>query len=205
MLQSRVGGEYNVVVTLRTPKHCKRTLMATDTVKLFSTIKPSLLRNSLMRGSIAALLGVLLLILAAAYLPPSAMMHWGLPILLAGGGLMVYGLIPYRRLIRMEEEPNELLLIGENCLQLFSFGKLQYTLPMAMIHKTEYFDAGNDYGIAIWFSEGGENKIIVHNHRLNMARCLSNSRKRYGCDLFIPYFGRRSYMRLALFSEGTSR
>lgn len=175
--------------------------MVTDAIKLFSTVKSSLLKATLFRGSLAGVLGIVLLICATAYLPAAKLTIWGGPILLVGGGLMVYGLIPYRRLTKMEEQPSELYLADDDYMQLIAGGKQQYTIPMDMIQKTEYIDRGNDYGIAIWFVPNAANKMIIHNHRLNVARYLKKSRQRYACDLFIPYFGRRSYTRLALFRD----
>jgi hypothetical protein len=172
--------------------------MTTDTIKLFSTIKPTLLRATLFRGTIFASLGVLLLIIVTTYFSVEVMMSWGVLFLFVGGGLMVYGLIPYRRLNKMEDDPSELILIDDEYLQLMTFGKQQYTIPLKMIQKTEYIDKGNDYGIAIWFVQDTDHKVIVHNQRMNMAHHLKICKKQYGCDLFIPYFGRRAYTRLAL-------
>ncbi len=177
--------------------------MPIDTVKLFTTIKPTLLRATLFRGTLFASIGVLLLIVVTTFLPVENMMTWGVISLLIGGGLMVYGLIPYRRLNRMENEPSELVLVDDEYLQLIIFGKQQYTIPLSMVEKTEYIEKGNEYGIGIWFAQDSENKVIVHNQRLNMANSLKRSRQKYGCDLFIPYFGRRSYTRLALFNPNS--
>ncbi|MEM1282501.1 MAG: hypothetical protein AAGG81_03000 [Chlamydiota bacterium] len=173
--------------------------MATDTVKLFSTIKPTLLRATLFRGTLLASLGVFLLIFVTTYVPTEGMISWGLFFLLAGGGLMVYGLIPYRRLQRMENDPSELVILEGEHLQLISFGVQQYTIPLNKVEKIEYLEKGQEYGIGIWFNSEVDDRVIVHNQRLNVARLMKKSQQKFGCDLFIPYFGRRSYTRLALY------
>lgn len=99
----------------------------------------------------------------------------------------------------MENEPSELVFVDGEYLQLITFGKQQYTIPIAMIEKTDYIERGNDYGIGVWFVQGSDHKVIVHNQRLNIAKAMEKSQQKYGCDLFIPYFGKRSYTRLALY------
>lgn len=173
--------------------------MPTDSIKLFSTIKPTLLRAALIRGTFFASLGVLALIVATTYMSVEYMMTWGILLLLIGGGLMVYGLIPYRKLNRMENEPSELMLIDDEYLQLITFGKQQYTIPLSMIKKSSYIEKGNEYGIGLWFTQDPKNKAIVHNRRLDIDSMIKKSQQKYECDLFIPYFGRRAFTRLALF------
>lgn len=173
--------------------------MTTDSIKLFSTIKPDVLRKSLFKGTFLASLGVIILIAVTTYLPLESMATWGTLFLLVGGGLMVYGLIPYRKLVRMESDPSELILIDNQYLQFITFKKQQYTIPLTMIDKTEYVEKGDDYGIAIWFKEAVDDKVVVHNQKLNMQKITAKSKEKYECDLFIPYFGRRAYTRLALY------
>lgn len=173
--------------------------MAQETVKLFGTIKTPLLRRVLFRGTALAFIGVSLLTAASTYLPENWLALLGLPILLSGAALIAIGLVPYRRLQRMEKKPSELIIDGAY-LQHVALGKQQLSLPMDSVARIDYFEKDSEYGVALWLKEKGEGAVIVHAPRLDAASLLQKSRKKYGCDLFFPYFSRRAYTRLALYS-----
>ncbi len=171
--------------------------MKQDSLKLFSTIKPTLMRSALFKGTFLAGVGVMILALCGALIPVSTMEIWGIPILLVGGGLITYGLIPYRKLCRIESVPSELILIDGKFLQLITLGKQVYSIPMVSIEKIDYLEQGDDYGITIQLKKDLREKIVVHDPSFNMSKQQQLSRDKYSCDLFIPYFGRRSFTRIA--------
>lgn len=170
--------------------------MRQDAVKLFATIKPTLLRNSLLKGTSIAALGVIILVIAGSFIPPSYLTYLGPFIILLGGGLITLGLLPYRRLNKLENTPNEILYVYGKYLQYISKGKEVYTIPFEMIEKLDYQESGSDYGIAIYLKNESSKKIVVHNPRFNMAAFQKKSRKKHHCDLFIPYFSLRSFNRI---------
>lgn len=173
--------------------------MENDSIKLFSSVKPALLRASLIRGTLMALCGILLLAYGGTFLTVETLSLWGPPLLVVGGGLMVLGLLPYRRLCRLEVLPNE-LVVTDVLMQFLERGKLIYSIPRESIEEIKYYEKGNDYGLCITFKEGIAKKMIVHNPRFEMAAYQKRSRQLYGCDLYIPYFGRRTFTRLALYA-----
>lgn len=165
--------------------------MSYEPLKLRSSVKSSLKRYTLIRGTLIAGLGALLIVVTGIYLPVQEMQIWGLPILIMGLGLIAFGLMPYRRLSRLENSPNEVILFDDS-FQFFSKGRKIYTVPFSSIDKTSLIDNGTDYGIAIWLKKSPEQKVIVHDKKLAYAR--------KGCDIFLPYFTERSF---AIFKERT--
>lgn len=173
--------------------------MANDSIKLFSSIKPALLRASLIRGTVIALCGVLLLAYGGTFLDVNTLSFWGIPLLLVGGGLIAFGLIPYRRLCRYEKNPNEIVVNQGGYMQFVERGKIKYSIPIESIDQLKYHEMGNDYGICVIFKKDVEKKMIVHNGRFDMGAYQKYCRSSYGCDLYIPYFARRAFTRLALY------
>lgn len=87
-------------------------------------------------------------------------------ILIAGLGLIALGLIPYRRLQRLEVRPNE-LVISEHGLIYYKGGDLQWKLPYSSIQRLSFQETAWRYGIAL------------------------DVEGRF--DLFLPYFTKRSF------------
>ena len=170
--------------------------MRPEAIKLFTSITPALLRNALLKGTVIAGIGIILLTLAGTYIPPYLLTYLGPFILFIGGGLITWGLLPYRRLYSIENSPNELIFINGKQVQFIAKGREVYTIPFEMIENLDYLKKDNIYGIAVYLKKETSKKIIVHNPRFNMAAFQKNSKKKYHCDLFIPYFSERSFNRI---------
>lgn len=173
-------------------------VIALDSIKLFSTVKPTLVRKTLIKGSIIAIFGILILSYFGTFVSPSVLKFWGIPVVISGVALIAIGLIPYRRLRKLETSPSEIIVGSDGYIQYFSGGKQRYSIPISLILKTEYIENESCYGIAFRFKEATEEKIIVHDRHYKMAKQLKTSQDKYGCNLFIPMFNRRAYARLAL-------
>ena len=154
-------------------------------VKLRSSIKSSYKRYVLFRGTLIAVIGALLIVMSGIYLPVQEMRIWGLPALVVGVGLIALGLLPYRRLSRLEDKPNEIILLDKE-FQFFTKGKKVFTIPYASIDKIDHMDNRCCYGIALWIKKSPEQKVIVHDKK------ASFSKKQNG-DIFLPNFTERSY------------
>lgn len=137
--------------------------------------------------------GIFLILYAGIFLPPIILQYWGLLILLLGGGLITWGLLPYRQLRRLEVKPYEIIAIENKALQYLSNGKTLFTMPLKSVREIKYFERGNEYGIAIQLRHPPTEKIRVQDVRFDFDDFQKNSRKRYGCDLFLPYFSERSF------------
>lgn len=121
-------------------------------------------------------------------MPVSVLNIWGFPLFCLSGILIVIGLLPYRRLCRLERKPYEIVAVGDTHFQFFSDGILRFTVPRAAIESVSYYESGHEYGIKLWGN-------------FDIGRYQAHSRKRYGCDLFLPYFSRYAFQSLVDFQD----
>ncbi|MEC7838708.1 MAG: hypothetical protein VX777_01565 [Chlamydiota bacterium] len=172
--------------------------MKVDSIRLFSSVKPTFMRRALIKGSLIAGSGVLLLAYCGAFIPPESLQIWGLPVLFAGGTLITMGLLPYRRLRRMESQPSELIVVDGKYIQYINDGKQVYSIPMQSIERYDYVETDTEYGIAVLLKDSPQEKIVVHDRKFDMESHQKKSKEKYGCHIFIPYFSRRAFTRIAL-------
>lgn len=168
---------------------------------LRSSIKTSLKRHALFKGTLFASLGAFLILYGGIFVPVAELTTWGLPLLLAGGTLITLGLRPYQRLSYLERKPN-VLTISQEDLQFTTRGKLTLTIPWVSIEKITYVESRTEYGIRIHLKHPLPEKIMVHNPRFNSSRFQKDSRKKQQCDLFFPYFSRNAYKQLSEHCSG---
>lgn len=159
----------------------------TQEIKFRSSIKSELLRRSLLRGTGLAILGALLL-LAGAFLPARILGNWGALIFLLSMGLIAWGLIPYRRLKQLETIPHEIILDDHTLLFCWK-REAVFQVPFSNIDKTAFISSGDVYGIGIWLSS---TSICTYNN-FDLVHFQERSRKKFGCDLFLPYFSERTF------------
>lgn len=148
-----------------------------NSTTLRTSIDPTLLKWRLYLGTFLGGCGGVLLLLSSIYLSAQSLEKWGFLILMFGLGLIALGLIPYRKLQRLEVRPNE-LVISEHGLIYYKSGELQWKLPFASIHSLSFQETAWHYGIAL------------------------NVEGRF--DLFLPYFTRRSFQILEAAVRGRS-
>lgn len=159
-------------------------------MKLRSSIKTSLMRHTLMKGTLLAIVGAGILVYAGIVMPKDTLSLWGLPLLLISGGLITWGMLPYRKLTRLEKKPDELVLTNSH-LHYLPGGKPALTIPQQSIERIAYLDRGTIYGIAIELKHPSPEKVIVQNN-FNAEQFEKRSRERYDCDLFFPFFSENS-------------
>ena len=162
-----------------------------DTMTLRSTITPQVLRFVLVRGSIVGGIGLLFLIYGGLFLPEEQLTYWGFPLFLLGMTCITLGLIPYRKLWQLQGNPHK-LAVQEEGFTLFLKDKPTFSVPIAMISKISYLESGNQYGIGCWIDKDREDKIQIHQPGFDMGRFHRAARKRFGCDLFLPYFSQHT-------------
>lgn len=155
-------------------------------------VKPELKRSKLLRGSVIAGVGALILLIGGAAVPPSQLHVWGWLIALVSFGLIAIGMIPYRRLCRLEERPAKLVINDVNELIYIHNDLKKITIPYEIIEKMEYFEDGNIYGIGVWIKKDAAKKIRVHDPLFDYQRRQKQAKKRFGCDLFLPFFSKRT-------------
>ena len=170
--------------------------MENEQTTLRSTVLPSVMHRLLWRGSCFAIAGAACLLIPGILMPPLLMGVWGLPTFILGMGLIAWGLIPYRRLRSLEENPYRLILVGETALTFTSKGKPLFTTPRKSIEEIRYFEKENTYGIALWLKSPLPEKLQVENESFDLNGFRERSKKVHGCDLFLPYFSQRSFTTL---------
>lgn len=154
---------------------------------LRSSIKPSLMRKTLWQGTVLAALGAFIFLYAGVAIQRTTLQTWGIPILGVGLALITLGLLPYRRLTRLELNPYKIVIASETEFTFFK-GIPLFTIPFAAIDTISFYDGKKDYGICIKLKNTPTEKVIVH----TSSTCLKVF-QRNGCDLFFPYFTRRSF------------
>lgn len=162
------------------------------TLTLRSSLKPALKQSALYRGTLLAFPGICLLLFGGIFLKETSLALWGFPLMGAGLALITAGLLPYRRLTRLETVPHELLLISDMGVRYSQNRKPCFTIPWSSIAKTAYLDHPDHYGIAIWLERPiSRHCTILNSASLDATFKIVQSRDR--CDVFLPYFSKRSY------------
>lgn len=105
-----------------------------DTITYYSTVKAEILKKSLFNGTLKATLG-LLVMFTGFFIPGILLIGWGL--------------IPYRKLKKLENNPYTLHLTESH---LILQTKKRYILPLKEIQKIEYIE-GLPFGILITTKE----------------------------------------------------
>lgn len=154
-------------------------------IKIRTSLKNSLIESFLFKGSLAAFLGITMIILGGAFFPLDLLDKYGIFVFLLGGTLIAAGMLPYRRLCRLETNPSELHLT-EKTLDYIERKKHILSIPLGHIFQMSYIERKNIYGIGIKITGPLPKKI---NQRSNLLK----TGDQYGFDLFFPYFSQRSY------------
>jgi hypothetical protein len=149
--------------------------------------------KTLQRGTAIAALGAFLMVITGAFLPLEQLSRWGWILFLIGFSCIAAGLIPYRLLTRLEKKPNEIVIGQDGLIHYFQRGQETFTIPQEMVKEIIYIDRKEIYGIGLKLAPSSQQKVIKH------AGSLKNGffeMRKYGCDIFFPYFSRRSYNEL---------
>lgn len=167
-----------------------------DRLKLFTTVKQPLVKERLIKGGATATAGGTLLLLTGGFLPVEYLHNWGLVVFIVSLALIAYGWLPYKRLNQLQSKPN-LLILDVESLSFEKNGRLSYSVPLRSIARCGHVDGAEDYGICLWLHKPLPEKVHIYDRSLNFRRMQRKTRKQHGCDLYIPFFSRRSYMQLA--------
>ncbi len=113
-----------------------------------SSIKPELLRSKLYYGTSLAFIGMLLWLYAGIFMPVEALKIWGLPLAIIGITLITIGLLPYRKLKRLVDQPNQ-VIITTSSLTYLERQKVRKEILISDIKAISFFDEGSHYGIIL--------------------------------------------------------
>lgn len=156
-----------------------------QTLHLRSSIKPALKKKLLLSGTLVASAGILLMLVSGLALSVETLEVWGLPVLGISLAMITAGLLPYKRLTRLEVQPHELLLTADHEIHFYYNHRPCFTLSWDNIAKTAYVDHPSHYGIALW----------LKNPDPAILKCYN----RKDCDLFFPFFSPNSYQEMVNF------
>jgi hypothetical protein len=188
--QSELGHEKNSHMALYYIKYIR---MAKEVLIIRSSISSPLLRSTLFQGFAIAFLGVLILLLAGSFLPVAFLHTWGWSLFLISLGLITVGLLPYRRLSRLQLKPNELILVNSNQVVFSLQGRKLLTLPLQSVSQISYISLSKLYGIAIWLKPAPLAPIIIHQLPEKVKKLRQQGQRMGNADLFFPYFNQRAY------------
>lgn len=152
-----------------------------------TSVDKELLRRVVLRGSLIAAVGLVLMLFGNG-IPASRLSGWGAGIVLLSLALITLGLLPYRRLTRLQLHPNELTLSEEELLYT-----RQKAAPLwigrSSIATLRWLRHGELYGIAITLHPPAT-------RRADLEREAARWRRLLDCDLFLPYFSQESCSQL---------
>ena len=124
--------------------------MVQDKVVIHTSISSNILKHTLLKGAAIANLGALIVIFSGSFLPLSLMKDWGLILFLFAMILVTAGLLPYRKMAKLQANPNQFILLDPNHAAFIEKGKKLLTLPLSSVKKSEYIEDSRVYGIALW-------------------------------------------------------
>jgi hypothetical protein len=158
----------------------------------YTCVHSSLKRRTLFCGTSFAGVGILLLTYAGTAFPEATLQRWGWFFFLISGLLIAVGLVPYRRLCSLENNPSVLSTESGTALSLEKKGSCLFTLPFCSISKIGYLADPSYYGIVFWLKEAHLKKLHIPSVYGHIPRRLRST----GCHLFLPYFSERTFRQL---------
>ncbi|CUI17718.1 Conserved putative membrane protein [Candidatus Protochlamydia naegleriophila] len=162
---------------------------------LRTTIPTQWMNQSLKIGLVLALLGIFPLVYAGAFASPAVLKTWGLLIFLGGFFLITAGLLPYRRLSRLQFKPNELHCVGLERLEYYQNGKPVLSLTLSSIDHFSFIDEPRFFGIAVSLKRPLPAKMTISCSTFDL-RSFEKQAEKAQADAFFPYFSRRSFEEL---------
>jgi len=132
-----------------------------------TTVTTSLLKKSLFSGMVKASIGITLIVMTGTFLPLPQLQTWGLPIFFASLLLIIIGLVPYKKLSRLQTNPYHLRIEEEKLILLSPKLIPLQTLPIDTMQEISHTTHNHIYGITIILKDGEKH--------------------------FFPYFSKRSF------------
>lgn len=200
---------------------------------LRSSIKSSLRKQTLTKGCLFGIFGGIVLLLSGSFVPLHPLEIWGFPLFLLSLGFITLGFLPYRLLSYLELHPHQLKVTEDKLYFSFSryallrwclwkkplaftpkmipslpkgrdfFPNTTLSIPLATVQKIFFLEETQIYGIGINFKSVIKEKIIVHQPLFKIENYIQYSQKKFGCDLFLPFFTQRSFKELNDYLEET--
>lgn len=153
-----------------------------------TTIKTALMQYYLMRGTILAALGALILVISGSSFPLTILNKWGFFFFAGALLLITCGLLPYSRLRRLELNPHK-LSVEDDCVYLFRKEKLLIRIPKENIAEVRYVEKEYNYGILLILKTPLSKRMKWLNRIGFFPHCQVTKEG----NLFLRYFNERVY------------
>lgn len=165
-------------------------------LKLRSSIKKELMKKHLFKGFFISLAGVLILLFCGMYLPLSQLRMWGLPLVITAFTLIGCGMIPYKRLSKLELTPHEIHCNAKDLI-FFKRGYPLFKLQADRIDSIDFVNTADTYGISIQLKRPSAPCLTLLTGPRKFASFASDVKSKVPtADLFLPYFNDKSFNEL---------
>jgi hypothetical protein len=150
-------------------------------ITLRTTVSNELLHQALFKGTFFAAIGCFILIFASVALPVKVLAPWGWAFIVLAVGLIAYGLIPYKKLSRLQLHPHKLILTEDT----LTYQKKEPILTLPLI-SVERFEFTGD-GIGVILKSPPKEPVRLFTKKIPQKK---------GMDLFFPHFGKTAFKHL---------
>lgn len=173
-----------------------------DILRLKTTVSTPILKHALIKGFFISCIGLIGILIAGIFIPVLYLKIWGWMIFILGIGFIAAGMIPYKKLAKLQLKPNELFVLPTH-IEFYSNGKKNLTVPLSSIEKIEYYENKKIYGLSLFLKHPPPEKIIIHKNGRWIDKMRREAQKYSQSDLFFLYFNRRTFKELQehLYSE----
>jgi hypothetical protein len=157
-------------------------------MRIRTTLSDFLMKRKLFTGFIIAFLGVIGMVSAGIYLPEPIMAKWGLIIYLLGFGLITLGLLPYRKLSRLQSKPNE-IRISDHQLEFWAKDQCRLIIPLNSVKNITFNEIEGKGEINLYLNQWEP----IYNRDLTKFNVLTDKKN---ARIQLLYFSQRSYNEL---------
>jgi hypothetical protein len=140
----------------------------------YSSVSSDLKKKTLYRGTFVAAIGIIPIAWAIVALSHEVIYKWGIYLFIFWLAMVVFGLQPYQRLKKAEQQPHKLEVLKNEFVISF-YGKDPFSIPIKSIDAISYLKGKNEYGLL-----------------LELKKALPSGKLK----LYLPYFSERTFKSL---------
>ena len=152
-------------------------------MKVYSSISSEIKKLKLKKGLLFSLPAIILLITFGTFASLDLVVQYGRIIFFVSITLIAIGMIPYRRITRLESTPH-ILSIEDDTLDFKYLGKFSVLIPLREIKSISFFRKKQFFGLALTL----HSLKNVQSKNFAMRQYQKKCRRQLSCDLFLPYF-----------------
>lgn len=165
-------------------------------MKIQSTIDATTLKKSLFQGTSISALGALLFIVPTLFLSIPYLSRWGLYLFTISFFLIAIGMLPYKRLLKLQITPHVIEFLPEGIALWWKQKKICF-ISFSHLASIVYQADKKIPGIQLHIT--GIDHYYCHKKIVD--RWQQKMQKKYRCDFFIPYISQKSYFKAQKFLE----